>query len=344
MESSFFKAKPSKSNQNKLDAHSFLPWVEKYRPKTVDDVAYQEEVVSTLKKSIESKNLPHLLFYGPPGTGKTSTILAIGKQLYGDLFKQRVMELNASDERGINVVRTKIKNFAQVAISASSSTQAPPYKLIILDEADSMTADAQTALRRTMETYSKTTRFCLICNYVSRIIEPLASRCAKFRFKPLNSDSMHNRIKFICEQERVPYSQKLAETLSDVSSGDLRRAITLLQSAFSFYKQELTPECLIEVAGRVPSSTIEQLMKAANSNSFDQLKNVVSDTIASGYPVAQILSQLFDVIADSTHLNDAQKSKIAEQLAVADKCLQDGADEFLQLMNVLSFTMHQICA
>ena len=158
-----------------------------------------------------------MIFYGPPGTGKTSTILAAAKDLFGVDYRSRVMELNASDERGINVVRTKIKAFAQLAVGSSKAGAAaadgagassggqtpPPYKLIILDEADSMTTDAQSALRRTMETYSKVTRFCIICNYISRLIPPIASRCAKFRFKPLPAEAMVSRLGHIAQQEQV---------------------------------------------------------------------------------------------------------------------------------------------
>ncbi|VVT57260.1 uncharacterized protein SAPINGB_P005616 [Magnusiomyces paraingens] len=177
-----------------------------------------------------------MLFYGPPGTGKTSTILALAKDLFGpDLMKTRVLELNASDERGISIVREKVKNFAKIAISQVSATArekypCPPYKIVILDEADSMTSDAQSALRRTMELYSDTTRFCLICNYVTRIIDPIASRCAKFRFKSLDETNALYRLEFIAQKESLKYEPKVLEFLLKISGGDLRKAITFLQS------------------------------------------------------------------------------------------------------------------
>ena len=178
-----------------------------------------------------------MLFYGPPGTGKTSTILALAKELYGpEMFRSRVLELNASDERGISIVREKVKDFARMQLSNpppdyKDRYPCPPYKIIILDEADSMTQDAQSALRRTMETYSKITRFCLICNYVTRIIDPLASRCSKFRFKPLDQGNAKKRLEDIAENEHVKLEPGAVDTLIKCSEGDLRKAITFLQSA-----------------------------------------------------------------------------------------------------------------
>jgi len=333
-----------------------LPWVEKYRPKTVDEVSYQEEVIKTLKKSIQTGNLPHLLFYGPPGTGKTSTILALAKQLFGPNVHKRVMELNASDERGIDVIRTKVRNFSQVAVSQqteetisrqgplppSSKFQCPPYKIIILDEADSMTRDAQAALRRTMEQYSHITRFCLICNYISRIIEPLTSRCAKFRFKPLATTVIVERLSHICRCEQVTCSGEVLDTLVQVSEGDMRKAITCLQSAHTFHGVNITPENVMSIAGVVPSAKVDQLFKACKSNSFEALQPTVANIIADGYSTHVIISQLHDRIVGSMDLKNNQKAHILEALANSDKCLIDGADEYLQLLATTSLIMNEM--
>ncbi|KAF3781626.1 Replication factor C subunit 4 [Nymphaea thermarum] len=308
-------------------AQSTQPWVEKYRPKQVKDVAHQDEVVRVLTNTLETTNCPHMLFYGPPGTGKTTTALAIANQLFGpELYKSRVLELNASDDRGINVVRTKIKDFAAVAVSSGSRKggyPCPPYKIIILDEADSMTEDAQNALRRTMETYSKVTRFFFICNYISRIIEPLASRCAKFRFKPLSQEIMSSRIQYICQEEGLNLDPDALSTLSSISQGDLRRGITYLQV--------------------IPQDIVRSLYQSCKSGQFELANKEVEYIIAEGYPVSQMLSQLFDLIVEAEDASDEQKAKICKRIAEADKRLIDGADEYLQLMDVASNTMRALC-
>ncbi|XP_060887266.1 replication factor C subunit 4 [Labrus mixtus] len=321
-----------------------VPWVEKYRPKCVDEVAFQEEVVAVLKKSLEGADLPNLLFYGPPGTGKTSTILAAARELYGpELYRQRVLELNASDERGIQVVREKVKNFAQLTVAGSRTDgkPCPPFKIIILDEADSMTAPAQAALRRTMEKQSRTTRFCLICNYISRIIEPLTSRCSKFRFKPLANQIQEQRLLEICGKENLKYTKESIAALVKVSEGDLRKAITFLQSAARLNTdKEITERCIIEIAGVVPDKMIDNLLQICFKGTFEKLEVAVKDIVDEGYAATQILTQLHESVIERD-LSDKQKSAITEKMAVVGKCLSDGADEYLQILSLCSVMMQQ---
>ncbi|XP_068599851.1 replication factor C subunit 4 [Brachionichthys hirsutus] len=320
------------------------PWVEKYRPKCIDEVAFQEEVVAVLKKSLEGADLPNLLFYGPPGTGKTSTILAAARELYGPaLYRQRVLELNASDERGIQVIREKVKTFAQLTVAGSrpDGKSCPPFKIIILDEADSMTAPAQAALRRTMEKESRTTRFCLICNYISRIIEPLTSRCSKFRFKPLANQIQEERLLLICEKEKLKYTKESIAALVKVSEGDLRKAITFLQSAARLgVDRDITERDIIELAGLVPPKMIEGLLQICFRGTFEKLEVAVRQAVDEGYAATQILSQLHEAIIEGG-LGDEQKSAVTEKMAVVSKCLADGADEYLQMLSLCSVIMQQ---
>ena len=264
-----------------------------------------------------------MLFYGPPGTGKTSTVLALAKELYGpELIKTRVLELNASDERGISIVREKVKDFARMQLSNPSAAYraqypCPPYKIIILDEADSMTQDAQSALRRTMETYSKITRFCLICNYVTRIIDPLASRCSKFRFKSLDQGNAKKRVEEIAEKEGVKLEDGAADALIKCSEGDLRKAITFLQSAARLMgavglkdgddedamdvddkdSKIVTVKSVEDIAGVIPDETIELLVKAMQPRSkglvYEAVAKVVTDMVADGWSATQVVTQVF---------------------------------------------------
>lgn len=320
-----------------------VPWVEKYRPRTVTDVAYQDQVVALLKKSLSGADLPNLLFYGPPGTGKTSTILAAARDLFGDIFNQRILELNASDERGIQVIRDKVKNFAQQTATGkrSDGQPTPPYKIIILDEADSMTKDAQSALRRTMETCGKSTKFCLICNYVSRIIEPITSRCAKFRFKPLAEEVLVTRVEMICEKEGVKLSEDGKAAIIKTSEGDLRKAITSLQSAARLKGgtgKEIVEEDIYEITGVIPVKYIEGILDICQLNSYERLEKYVDDMMIEGFSGHQLINQLQEFVV-SSGLTDQQKSEICSKLGSAESCLLEGADEYLQVMAVTSHMM-----
>ncbi|CCF58184.1 hypothetical protein KAFR_0E00300 [Kazachstania africana CBS 2517] len=321
------------------------PWVEKYRPKKLEEVTAQDHAVTVLKKTLESANLPHMLFYGPPGTGKTSTILALTKELFGpELAKTRVLELNASDERGISIVREKVKNFARLTVSKSSKEDlekypCPPYKIIILDEADSMTADAQSALRRTMETYSGVTRFCLICNYITRIIDPLASRCSKFRFKSLEATNALDRLKYISEKESVQYEEGTLEKILEISQGDLRRAITLLQSAskrISYLKVEKIRILQVEeLAGVVPTKILHEIAEKVATKDIKIIADYVDTFIISGWSGVSVLNQLHDYYITNDDYDTDFKNKVSWILFDTDAKLTNGTNEHIQLLNLL---------
>jgi len=335
----------TKKALNDEKRRALMPWVEKYRPKTIDEVAFQEEVVAVLRKSLQGADLPNLLFYGPPGTGKTSTILAAARELFGDIYKERVLELNASDERGIQVIREKVKTFSQRTVSSvrPDGRTCPPFKIIVLDEADSMTGSAQAALRRTMEKETKSTRFCLICNYVSRIIEPLTSRCSKFRFKPLSRDVLVGRLQSICEKENVQCKADALETLIEASDGDLRRAITFLQSTSSIKTDaSLTVDDINDITGRIPTHWIEGLMEKCQSGSYDSVDKYMSNFAAEGFSASQLLVQLHERVIFASDLTDKQKSAIAEKMAVCDHRLTEGADEHLQLLDLSCTIMNSM--
>ena len=247
------------------------------------------------------------------------------------------MELNASDERGIAVVRNKIKAFAQVSVSSSTAdSDIPPYKLIVLDEADSMTNDAQSALRRTMETYSRATRFCIICNYISRIIPPISSRCAKFRFKPVPQEAMVGRLRQIAQDEGVTMLQPALDELMPQSDGDMRRAIQMLQSLQRLGAEEINEEAVLEISGSLPKSQVASIFSVIREKNFSNCMQKVEELLLDGFPPSQIISQMLDYIVDTTEFGEGAKSKMAICISETDKMLVDGAGDYLQLVNVFA--------
>jgi len=216
-----------------------LPWVEKYRPEKLNEVISHTEIINTLTNLITSNKIPHMIFYGPPGTGKTTTILACAKKIYGSKYRSMILELNGSDDRGINVVREQIKSFSATDSKISNIfsktadddlTNETNIKLVILDEADAMTYDAQFALRRVVEVYTNSTRFCLICNYLTKIIPALQSRCQMFRFVPIDNIDHLNKIKSISQQEKMDIKTDALDMIVELSEGDMRKSLNLLQA------------------------------------------------------------------------------------------------------------------
>jgi len=310
----------------------FSSWVEKYRPTNLNEVSAQPEVIQSLKKVLETKNLPHLIFFGPSGCGKTSTILALSKELFGEqLYYDRVIELNASDERGINVIRDKIKTYAKKAINPKENI--PPWKIIILDEADNMTSDSQFALRRIMEEYSKLTRFCIICNYHNKIIDPINSRCALFRFKPIKEEEILVKLKDICNKENLSLSDEFLNQVIKFSRGDLRKAINFLQKCQNQYGNILNQDILNEISGIIPQDKFIELTKAIIHKNSYIIDKVIMELINAGYSLVNQIT-LFDNYIKKETFSSHIKSLLSLKLTEIDNNLLKGGDEYIEFMRL----------
>ena len=311
----------------------FSSWVEKYRPTNLNEVSAQSDVVKSLKKVLETKNLPHLIFFGPSGCGKTSTILALSKELFGEKFyKERVIELNASDERGINVIRDKIKTYAKKSINPKDNI--PPWKIIILDEADNMTSDSQFALRRIMEEYSKLTRFCIICNYHNKIIDPINSRCALFRFKPIKQEDLIVKLKEICQKENLNLSDEFLNQVIKFSRGDLRKAINFLQKCQNRYGNIFNQDILNEISGIIPKDIFDELINGIINKDSVIIDKIISEAIKNGYSLVNQILYFDNFIKESNKLSSEKKSLLSIKLTEIDNNLLKGGDEYIEFMRL----------
>lgn len=309
----------------------YIPWVEFYRPKSLDTVIGQKETISRLKSYVKAKNMPNLLLAGPAGTGKTTCVLALARDLYGEDYKYNLLELNASDERGIDVVRGKIKDFAR-----SAPISDVPYKLIFLDESDALTQEAQQALRRTMELYSKNVRFCLSCNWSSKIIEPIQSRCALFRFKPLSTDDVRNMLKHVAKEESLSLGDDAVEALIEISEGDMRKAINLLQ-AISFTTKNITEKEVYGVVSAANPAEIKKMIDTAMGGNFKEARSLLNKLmIDHGLSGEDLIIQIHKNVVNR-EMDDRQKVQLIDRIGEYNFRMVEGANERIQLEALLAY-------
>ena len=304
-------------------------WTEKYRPDSLDEVVGQDNIVDRLSAFVEEDSVPHILFAGPAGTGKTTSAIAMAKDLYGDKWKQNFMETNASDERGINVVREKIKDFARTKpIDAE-------YKIIFLDEADALTSDAQQALRRTMEQFSDNCRFILSCNYSSKIIDPIQSRCAVFRFNRLEQDKVEDYIERLGKEEGFKISQDAIDAIMRVSDGDLRRVTNILQTA-SIQNEEIEEEDIYAVAASLRPEEIREILDKALEGDFIEAREDLAEIMINrGLDGQDVINSIHREVFD-LDINDKAKLEIVEQLGEFEFRIAEGGSSDIQIESLLA--------
>jgi replication factor C subunit 3/5 len=301
---------------------SNLPWIEKYRPKSIDDIIDSSHKSTTIKNLIAKNEMPHLLLYGLPGCGKTTMALAIARILYGDSYKSYVLELNASDDRGIDIVRNVIPDYAK--------TKSDKIKFIILDEADAMTTEAQSALRRVIEIYSKNCRFCIICNNIYSILPGIQSRCTLLRFNVLNNENMKQRIEEISKKENLKISEEAIQALID-SNKDFRQMLNVLQCVSSIYENTLlTKELIYKFTGYVPISKVKDIIKFIQNNdfysAFKYLDNEINENLWS---IENLIESMSMIVIQDENFKIEQKKEIIDTFSKIQDRISNGKNNII---------------
>ncbi|RBQ23527.1 Replication factor C small subunit [Candidatus Methanobinarius endosymbioticus] len=309
------------------------PWVEKYRPKTLDDVVGQRHIIEHLENYVEEESMPNLMFTGPAGVGKTTTALALVKTILGEYWRQNFLELNASDARGIETVRTNIKNFCRLKPVGA------PFRIVFLDEVDNMTKDAQHALRREMEMYTKTASFILSCNYSSKIIDPIQSRCAIFRFAPIKGQDIAKRLEYISEQENIDYDESAIEIIVYFAEGDMRKALNLLQAASSG-EGKITEDKIYNVVSKARPKDINDMITKALTCDFMGARDLLRETmVLQGTSGEDMVNQIYQDVtkrAMEGNMDNEVYIDLIEAIADSDFRIREGANPRIQLEALLT--------
>ncbi len=309
------------------------PWVEKYRPQTLDDVVGQDHIIQRLKRYINEGSLPNLMFTGPAGVGKTTTALALGKAILGEYWRQNFLELNASDARGIDTVRNNIKNFCRLKAVGS------PFRIVFLDEVDNMTKDAQHALRREMEMYTKTASFILSCNYSSKIIDPIQSRCAIFRFAPVKGYHIIKRLETIAKAEKIKITPSALESIVYFAEGDMRRAVNILQTSSSI-EEEITEENVHEVVSKAKPQDVRKIINKALDGNFLEARDLLREVmVVQGTSGEDLVTQIYQEVSRMAReglLEENVYIDLIENIGKYDYRIREGSNPRIQLEALLT--------
>ncbi|RME53071.1 replication factor C small subunit [Candidatus Woesearchaeota archaeon] len=313
----------------------FAVWTEKYRPRTFSEIKGQEDVVGRVSSFVKAKNMPHLLFAGPAGVGKTTLSLVIARELFGEAWTENFLELNASDERGIDVIRVKVKDFARTRPFGDA-----PFKIVYLDECDALTKEAQQALRRTMENFTQTCRFILSCNYSSKIIDPIQSRCTLFKFKPLSEQDLYEIVDRIAKEESLTIDENAKKALFDACRGDVRKAENILQACAAMSKK-VSESSIFLLASLARPKELQNVLSLAVKGEFKRARDELFSTMLTyGLSGLDVIKQLQQQVWNMD-FPDALKLAITERCGEAEFHLVEGADEFVQLEALLAFVVRE---